>query len=231
MLYLKEGHRYEKKEVEFLQAVADVMAGIIERKRLEEGLKEYAETLEEKVKERTAELEISRLQAEAASRVKLEFLANMSHELRAPLNAIIGFSGMMKDGMAGPLSETQKEYLTDIWDSGGHLLSLINDILDLSKIEAGKLELKLSEFNLRELIDRSLVMFKEKAMKHSIKVKAEVEEWIENIKADERKIKQVLFNPLSNAFKFTPDGGSVRVIARKVKSSESGVRRQPPSVE
>jgi len=126
---------------------------------------------------------------------------------------------MMRDGMAGEINEEQKDYLKDIYESGNHLLTLINDILDLSKVEAGKMELELSEFNLEELIDGSLVMIKEKAMKHNIKVKAEVEEGIGNIFADERKIKQVLFNLLSNAMKFTPDGGSVRVTARRVHSS------------
>lgn len=122
----------------------------------------------------------------------------------------------MIEGMAGPLNEQQKEYLGDISESGTHLLSLINDILDLSKIEAGKMELELSEFSLRELIDGSIVMFKEKAIKYNIKVKAEVEEGLERIIADERKIKQVMFNLLSNAFKFTPDGRSVKVTAREI---------------
>jgi signal transduction histidine kinase len=212
-IYSSEPTFFTPERIRLFNVFANQAATAIENIRLIEGL-------EQKVKERTSELEIARLQAEAASRAKSDFLANMSHELRTPLNAIIGFSEMMKDGMAGPLSETQKEYLTDIWDSGRHLLSLINDILDLSKIEAGKLEFELSEFNLRELIDRSLVMFKEKAMKHNIKVKAEVEEGIENIEADERKIKQVMFNLLSNAFKFTPDGGSVSVRARRIEAGD-----------
>lgn len=203
---------------------------ITERKKAEEKIKEYTETLEEKIKERTGELqnanlelqalnkelELRKQEAEAATRAKSDFLANMSHELRTPLNAIIGFSQIMTEGMAGPLNEQQKEYLGDISESGTHLLSLINDILDLSKVEAGKMELELSEFNLRELIDGSIVMFKEKAMKHNIKVKVEVREGIETIIADERKIKQVMFNLLSNAFKFTPDGGSVKVTALKI---------------
>ncbi|MDP2157979.1 MAG: HAMP domain-containing sensor histidine kinase, partial [Nitrospirota bacterium] len=147
----------------------------------------------------------------------------MSHELRTPLNSIIGFSEILEDGIAGPIADNQKELANDISTSGKHLLSLINDILDLSKVEAGKMELELSEFNLEELIDGSLVMFKEKAMKHNIKIAVEVEEGIGNIEADERKIKQVLYNLLSNAMKFTPDGGSVSVAARRVKSSELGV--------
>ncbi|HCC68360.1 MAG TPA: hypothetical protein DEP99_00515, partial [Nitrospiraceae bacterium] len=160
------------------------------------------------------ELRVAMKQAEAANQAKSEFLANMSHELRTPLNSIIGFSEIMKDGMTGPLTDDQKEYLNDILESGRHLLNLITDILDLSKVETGKMELELSEFNLKILLENSFVMFKEKAMKHNIKVKAEVEEEIENIIADERKIKQIMFNLLSNAFKFTPDGGSVRVSAR-----------------
>ncbi|MEK6690461.1 MAG: GAF domain-containing protein, partial [Nitrospirota bacterium] len=163
------------------------------------------EGLEEKVKERTSKLEIARLEAESANRAKSEFLTNMSHELRTPLNSVMGFSQVMLDGMTGDMTEQQKEFMKDIYNSGKHLLSLIDDILDLSKVEAGKMELELSEFNLRDFIERSIVMFKEKAMKHSIKLKTEVEEGIiENIIADELRIKQVLFNLLGNALKFTP---------------------------
>jgi len=160
------------------------------------------------------ELKDAMMQAETANRVKSDFITNLSHELRTPLNVIIGFSEMMKEGMAGHITDTQKEYLTDIYDSGNHLLSLINDLLDLSKIEAGRMELELREFNLKKLIEMSLLMFKERAMRHNIKGEALVEEGVENIIADERKIKQVLFNLLSNAFKFTPDGGAVTVRAR-----------------
>ncbi len=156
-------------------------------------------------------------QAKAANMAKSDFLANMSHELRTPLNSIIGFSELMADEMAGPLTEQQKEYLGDVVESGKHLLSLINDILDLSKIEAGEMKLELSEFDLKEFINRSLVMFKEKTLKHRIDFRADVEEGIGAVTSDERKIKQVLFNLLSNAFKFTPDGGSITVRARKIE--------------
>ena len=158
--------------------------------------------------------------AAQANRAKSYFLSVMSHELRTPLNAIIGFSEIMIEGMAGMLTAQQTDYLQDIYNAGGHLLSLINDILDLAKIEAGKLELEKSDFHCGNLVERSLVMFKEKAFQHRIKLSAEGCGAIGEICADERKIKQVLFNIIGNAFKFTPDGGSILVQARAIRGGQ-----------
>jgi signal transduction histidine kinase len=153
---------------------------------------------------------------EAASRAKSDFLANMSHELRTPLNAIIGFSDVLLEQMFGPLNAKQTEYLGDIVTSGRHLLLLINDTLDLSKIEAGKMELELATFALPAVLEDGVTMVRERAARHRIDCIVDAGPGLEEVEADERKVKQVVFNLLSNAVKFTPDGGRVKVRARRV---------------
>jgi signal transduction histidine kinase len=153
---------------------------------------------------------------EAASRAKSDFLANMSHELRTPLNAIIGFSEVLQEQMFGPLNEKQAEYLGDIVTSGRHLLSLINDTLDLSKIEAGKMELELTTFALPAVLEDGVTMVRERAARHGIECSVDAGPDLDEVEADERKVKQVVFNLLSNAVKFTPDGGRVEVRARRI---------------
>ncbi|MEK6697863.1 MAG: GAF domain-containing protein [Nitrospirota bacterium] len=180
---------------------------------------------------RLQEVELARLTAEGANKAKSDFLANMSHELRTPLNSILGFSEILKDELFGKINEKQHEYVGNIYDSGKHLLSLINDILDLSKVESGKMELELSKVPIEKILYASLKMVKEKAMKHGVKLDCEIEQNADiEIEADDRKFKQIMYNLLSNAVKFTPDNGSVHVHARKVRSSESGVRSEekPP---
>ena len=155
-------------------------------------------------------------QLEVASQHKSEFLANMSHELRTPLNAIIGFSEVLSERMFGDLNEKQAEYLKDIYASGTHLLSLINDILDLSKIEAGRMELELTDFHLPQAIDNALTLVRERAGRRGIVLEHSVDERLGEIRGDERKVKQVLLNLLSNALKFTPEGGRVEVRGETV---------------
>jgi signal transduction histidine kinase len=162
------------------------------------------------------EIEQKSRELEAASRHKSEFLANMSHELRTPLNAVIGFSEVLREQLFGPINEKQADYLADILESGRHLLSLINDILDLSKIEAGRMELEASEFDLPRAIENALILVRERASRHGIELVDDVDPGLGAIRADERKVKQVLLNLLTNALKFTPDGGRVEVRARAV---------------
>ena len=153
---------------------------------------------------------------EAASRHKSEFLANMSHELRTPLNAIIGFSQVLREEMFGEVNEKQAEYLDDILSSGNHLLSLINDVLDLSKVEAGQVELEVKSFSLREALERGVVMVRERATEDGVQVALAADPEVDIVEGDERRIKQVIFNLLSNAVKFTPAGGAVDVSAARV---------------
>ena len=159
-------------------------------------------------------------QLELANQHKSEFLANMSHELRTPLNAIIGFSEVLTEQMFGDVNAKQMEYLQDIHSSGQHLLTLINDVLDLSKIEAGRMELDLSCFDLGLLLDNSLTLVRERAQRHGLTVALEVGEGLNEWVADARKVKQVVVNLLSNAVKFTPTGGRVTVRARRADAAD-----------
>ena len=165
------------------------------------------------------EIEEKSRQIEAANRHKSEFLANMSHELRTPLNAIIGFSEVLGERMFGELNEKQAEYTDDILSSGRHLLSLINEILDLSKVEAGRMELELATFDLPLAIDNARTFVRERATKHGINLDVTVDERLGDFVGDERKIKQILLNLLSNAVKFTPEGGRIGIKARQVDGS------------
>jgi signal transduction histidine kinase len=151
---------------------------------------------------------------EAASRHKSEFLANMSHELRTPLNAVIGFSEVLHERMFGELNDRQLEYVEDVLDAGRHLLSLINDVLDLSKVEAGHMELELADVSLSETLKSGLTMHEERATRGGVTLGLNVAPEEILLRADERKLRQIVFNLLSNAIKFTPSGGRVRVSAR-----------------
>jgi GAF domain-containing protein len=159
------------------------------------------------------EIEDKGRQLEAANRHKSEFLANVSHELRTPLNAIIGFSEVLGERMFGELNEKQAEYTEDILSSGRHLLSLINDILDLSKIEAGRMELEVTTFHLPDAIENALLLIRERASRHGIKLDRVIDDRLGDFTGDERKVKQILVNLLSNAVKFTPEGGQIKVAA------------------
>ena len=158
-------------------------------------------------------------QIEAANRHKSEFLANMSHELRTPLNAIIGFSEVLLARLCGPLTPKQEEYLNDICAAGELQLALINDILDLSKIEAGHMELELSAFDLPETLAGAMTLVRERAQTHDVALSLEVGPDISAIVADERKVRQMVLNLLSNAVKFTPEGGKVTLAAERVNGA------------
>lgn len=191
---------------------------ISEEKRMRESIqraKEEADEMNEQLQEAIGRANRLAIEAQAANVAKSQFLASMSHEIRTPLNAIIGFSEVLQDQFFGPLNEKQLEYLNDILESGKHLLEIINDVLDLSKVEAGKTTLSFTTFRIGDVAARSLQTIKEKALRHGITLKTDFAPEVKDLEitADETKIKQILFNLLSNAAKFTPQGGSITVTA------------------
>jgi signal transduction histidine kinase len=176
------------------------------------------------LRRKNLELRAATEKAQASDRMKSEFLANMSHEFRTPLNHIMGFSELLYDKHFGDLNPAQEEHLGDILNSGSHLLSLINDILDLSKIEAGKMEVDYSEIPLQGILENSLTMVEEKALKHRIQLTSNFVDIPPALYADEQKIKQILYNLLFNAVKFTPDGGAVHLEVRGLEEKGIGIR-------
>ncbi|HIE04119.1 MAG TPA: PAS domain S-box protein, partial [Candidatus Latescibacteria bacterium] len=183
---------------------------------------------QERLQALVEELELQRRRAEDASRAKSMFLANMSHELRTPLNAILGFGGLLD--AVGPLNERQKRYVRHILESGRHLLDIINDILDLSRVEAGKVEMKVRPTSVKEIVRQGLSMVQMKARNHNISLSMDVEDDL-RVPADPRMLKQILFNLLSNAVKFTPDGGKVKVTAKRARAEELPKRSETEGLE
>ena len=206
---------------------------ITERKQAEEALRVLTASLEHKVRERTAELEVARDQALTATQHKSEFLANMSHELRTPLNAVIGFSEVLLEKMFGELNPKQEEYLGDISGSGRHLLALINDILDLAKVESGHMELDIGTFDLPAVLNSTFMLIRERAMRHSIHISLDIDPRLGRVTADERKLKQILLNLLSNAIKFTPEDGTVSLkavlqdVGVEISVTDTGIGIEP----
>jgi signal transduction histidine kinase len=221
-----EATPFTEQHIALLKTFADQAVIAIENVRLFDELQARNRDVEEKSR-----------QLEAASRHKSEFLANMSHELRTPLNAIIGFAEVLTEHMFGELNAKQDEYLKDIYASGQHLLSLINDILDLSKIEAGRMDLDLTDFDVPVTIGNALVLLRERAGQRGITLGCELDERVGVIRADERKVKQVLLNLLSNALKFTREAGRIDVRATlteglvEISVADTGVGIAPEDQE
>lgn len=212
VLLLVSSSPFSEQDCVFLGCMADQLSNALNNRKQFRDLKHLAQ----KLLERSEEISQKNLQLEEVSRTKSAFLANMSHELRTPLNAIIGFSEALRDGLMGEVAENQREYIDDIYTSGEHLLSLINDILDLAKVESGKMLLKMEAVSLPGVLHNSLSMVKEKALNNRLSLKLEKGVDLPEIIADQRKLKQIVYNLLSNAVKFTPAGGVITLSVQRV---------------
>ena len=197
-------HAIESEGKKYFQAV---IRDISERKQAEEDLRKLNVSLEQRIAERTAELVVARNKAESADRLKSAFLASMSHELRTPLNSIIGFTGIVLQGLAGPLNPEQEKQLGMVRGSARHLLDLINDVLDISKIEAGQLQINSESFDLRRSIEKSVQIVSPMANKKNLQISCNIMEDISEISGDQRRVEQIMINLLTNAVKFTEKGG------------------------
>jgi two-component system CheB/CheR fusion protein len=222
LLNARQIHRVLGKERIILLAIED----ITERREIENGLEKAHE-----------ELKALATELERVARVKSEFLANMSHELRTPLNSINGFSEVLYDETFGPLNEKQKKYVTNVLTSGKHLLLLINQILDMAKVEAGKMKLTLSSLPMQSILNEISLLVADMVNKKKLQMSIEIDEDLSNIEADELKIKEIIFNLLSNAIKFTPEGGKIGMRAKKAGSEieitvwDTGVGVAPENME
>jgi two-component system sensor histidine kinase/response regulator len=202
---------WQESDVSFVQQIAEHLAVAIAQAQLYQQLQQQTQTLEYEVDQRTQELRDALVVAQSANQAKTEFLATMSHELRTPLTCVIGMSSTLLRWSLGPLNEKQRTYLQTIHDNGEHLLDLINDILDLSRVESGKAALSIGEFSIASLAHQSLQMLADKAKSRNINLRAQfkIPPGSDRFLADARRLKQILFNLLSNAIKFTPAGGQV----------------------
>ena len=216
-------------------AIATTERDITERKRAEQEVRDLNTTLEQRVTERTAELAAAKDRAEEADRLKSTFLATMSHELRTPLNSIIGFTGIILQELAGPINAEQRKQLEMVRESSRHLLALINDVLDISKIEAGQLEVRIEPFDLRALIEKVVGIVKPMADKKGLAIRVELAPEIDAFASDERRVEQILFNLLNNAIKFTDHGGVTLSAgslpdALRISVADTGVGIQPENL-
>jgi signal transduction histidine kinase len=240
-IYSNLEQKIEERTAELTKANRQLNVEIQERKRIEKALHKANEELETRVADRTTDiananeelraeiserkrteiaLQKSKEAAEAANHAKSEFLANMGHEFRTPLNHVIGFTELVVDKNFGELNEVQEEYLNDVLQSSRHLLSLISDILDFSKLDSGESDFEPVDVNIKKLFRNTLAMVKEKAMNRGVQVLTDTDRAPEYIRADYKKLKKALYNLLSNAVKFTPKGGKIRLTANRVTGYE-----------